>query len=88
LAALNYPRFRKGPFIKDVGGRGLSSADKEGVGFFRCGCPHFLAQKTSDFFIMYGVSARTRGWASADKGGGGQFCADVLYGRPLTRNYL
>jgi len=28
---------------------GLSSADKEGGGFFRCGRPHFLAQKTPDF---------------------------------------
>jgi len=44
--------------------------------------------KTSRFFEIYGVSARTRegGWASVDKGGGDHFsqiCADVLYGRLL-----
>jgi len=43
----------KGPSIKDVcsqGGGGVSSADifldKDGERFFRCGRPHFFAQKT------------------------------------------
>jgi len=38
------------------------------------------------FFEICSVSARTWGWASADKGEGvnlSRFCADVLYGRPL-----
>jgi len=37
----------------------------------------FGAKKLLRIFEMYGVSARTRGE-------GGQFCADVLNGRPLT----
>jgi len=41
--------------------------------------------KNSEFFKIYGVSARTRGercWASADKGGGDQVFA-ILCGRLL-----
>jgi len=38
-------------------------------------------------FVIYGVSARTWGLNQcghfADKGGGGQFFADVFYGQPL-----
>jgi len=62
-------------------------------GSLRCGCPHFLMQKTSDFQNLWCV--RT------EKGGEGvepvrtfcrqrgvdfsRFCTDVLYGRPLMR---
>jgi len=37
-----------------------------GEGFFRCGRPHFLAQKNFGFFEIYGVSA-----LRTDKGGRG-----------------
>jgi len=47
--------------------------------------------KTLKFFEIYGVSAQTMGWASAnilwtrDEGiSFSRFCADVFYGRPLT----
>jgi len=61
-----------------------------------------LFSEKTEFFGIYGVSARTRGGGGvsgtvgnfAAKGGGlflsasllgeGQFCADVLYERPLT----
>jgi len=47
-------------------------------------------RKNFGFFEIYGVSARTRGEGGLSQCGhftdkGGQFCADVFYGRPLTR---
>jgi len=53
----------KGSSIKDVRSQGgLFSADilrQLKRGFFKCGRPHFLAQKIFGFFLIYGVSART-----------------------------
>jgi len=40
-----------------------------------------LGVKDLRFFEIYGVSARTRGVESVQTSGGGQFCADVFYGR-------
>jgi len=71
-------------------------ADKgERVVFIRCGRPHFFVLKTSDFSKFYVcqtcVSTNrerlSHGEHFADKGGAifFLFCADVLYGRPLTR---
>jgi len=63
--------------------------------FFKCERPHFLVQKTLDFakFMVCPQSAWKKGEELiqcgnfADKGVGvnfSRFCADVLYGRPLT----
>jgi len=83
------------PKIKDVrtqGKEGLPSASilriTHGEGFFRCGRPHFLMQKTSDFskFMVCPYGQGGRGSASADKRERvkfSRFCADFLYGRPL-----
>jgi len=64
---------------------GLSSADKGEEGSSDADV-RTLVQKSSDFSEIY-VSARTRGLSQcehfSDKGGGGQFCADVLYERPI-----
>jgi len=62
---------------------GLSSADKEGEAFFRCGHRHFLEQKLQIFRNLWCVRMDKGGWANADKGGVNfsQFCADVFYGR-------
>jgi len=85
----------KGPCIKNVRsqeGEGFVQcghfSDKRG--FFRCGRPHFLVQKTSDFlkFMVCPHGQGGKGLSQcgrfADKGGGGQFWADVFYGRPLS----
>jgi len=48
--------------------------------------------KKSGFFEIYDMSARTRGLSQcghfADKEGGGQFCAKVFNGRPLSKIIL
>jgi len=59
----------------------LSSANKEGGRFFRCGHPHVLVQKLRIFQNLWCVPTDMgrRGWASVDKGGGidfSWFCAD------------
>jgi len=76
-----------------VGGRGLSSCEHfsdKGKGFFRCGHPHFLVQKTSGFRNLWCVrTVKERGGLSqcrhfADKGEGvnfSQFFADIFYGQ-------
>jgi len=84
-------RFRfyaKGPSIKDVrsqGGGGCPVRTFCGQGggvFFRCGRPHFLAQKHQIFRNLGCARTDKEGEVSQDKGRG-QFCADVFYGRPL-----
>jgi len=55
----------KGPSIKtsavrEEGVQCIHFADKRKEGLFRCR-PQFFAQKTSEFFEIYGVSTRTRG---------------------------
>jgi len=71
--------------VRSQGGEGLSSADIFRTRrFLKCGRPHFLVQKTSDFWY---VRMDKGGWGSADKGDGVNFsriCADVFYRRPLT----
>jgi len=60
-------------------------------GFLKCGRPHFLVQKASDF-SNYMVCPQEQGGVESMRtfcvqGGGGQFlrfCADVFYKRPLT----
>jgi len=47
--------------LKITKNKGLSIKDVRSRGFFRCGRPHFLVQKNSGFFEIYGVSKRTRG---------------------------
>jgi len=58
---------------------------------------HFLVQKTSDFSNLWCVRTDKRGErgeASADilrsegEGNFSRFCANVLYGRPLSHSYL
>jgi len=49
-----------------------------------------FAAKKIWIFKIYGVSARTWGWDSADKGeriNFSQFCTDVLYGRLLAVHF-
>jgi len=57
-------------------------ADKEEGGFFRCGRPHFLAQKASDFykFIVcpHGQGELSQCVHFADKEEGSIFCDFVL----------
>jgi len=66
---------------------------KGGGGFFKCGYPNFLAQKTSDF-SKFMVCQHGHGWRAVEpvwtfcrQGGKGinflRFCADVFYGRPF-----
>jgi len=62
-----------------------------GKGFFRYGRPHFLVQKNFRFFEIYDVSARISGsgvelvrTVYGQMVNFSRFCADVLYGRPLT----
>jgi len=49
--------------------------------FFRCGRPHFLAQKTSDFEI-YGVSERTRELSQCGQRVGGPIFRDFVWTSP------
>jgi len=71
---------------------GLGAVHKTFVVKEEAVCPmrtsaHFVhVQKNTDFSKL-GMSARTRGWASANKGGSGvnlsRFCTYVFHGRPL-----
>jgi len=61
-------------------------------GFFRYRRPHFFVQKTREF-SKFMVCPHGQGWLSqcghfSDKGGVNfsRFCADVFYGRPLSKN--
>jgi len=60
---------------------GLSSADKGG--FFRCGRPHVLVQKTSDF-LKFMVCPHRQGKREVNFS---WFCADIRYRRPLITRF-
>jgi len=87
--------YRKGPSIKDVCSQEeevFSSADSLRTrrrGFFRCGRPHFLKQKTSIFLKFMVCPHGQRGrWVELvrTREEGANFFAilcGVLYGRPL-----
>jgi len=91
--------FDKGPSIKYVhsqggmGGYPVRAFFEQGGAFFRCGCPHFLAQKTSDIlkFMMCLHGQGGKGGLSycgpiANKEGGDQFftilCRRLLWTTP------
>jgi len=70
---------------------------QRGRGFFKCGHPHVLVQKTT-IFSKFMVCPHGQGGREVEPvriffGQGGrvyflQFCADVFYGRPLTAMYV
>jgi len=91
LAVVVNTNSRKGPSIKDVcsQGEGLVQCRHFVSKGFRCGRPHFLVQKTSDFskFMLcpHGQGRDSASADVADNRGGGQFflrfCTNVFHRR-------